>query len=602
VAYYTCVEETERGVGAEELRSHLSARLPEYMVPAAFVFLAELPLNPNGKVDRNALPAPELSGQLEQQYVAPRTATEEALARIWAEALGLEQVGIRDSFFELGGHSILAIAVISRANQAGLRFTLRDIIEHQTIGGLAAVLESGSAVQAEQGIITGVTALTPILRRFLETWSEHLADGITLYSLECRDHISSNLLREAIRQLIIHHDALRLKLSQAGSDWRQWITGIDQIDGDALLLDIDLSDRSPSERERDVKHTEELLASMVDVSNPPLIRAAIYDYGQGQPQELLIAIHHWVNDPVSFEILLEDLQTAYQQLARGQEVRLPAKTTSFKSWAEELVNYGKSELVKLEAAFWRDQLSRKAGRIPIKSPVKSPAVGHPSEAYKPNVNSLTRKETQTLLQATLPALRAHLDEVLLTALAGALVNQLGIHSFHVELLHHGREHSFLNVDVSRTVGWFSNEIPLLLDVGSARSLREMVETVKEQARGIPNHGIGYGVLRYLNRDGALLALPSPNIRLNNQGNFGDGGRQKLFQLNRGTFRGESSSGFHEQLIGIIVDFREDCLTLQWGYDRRVYEEEDVRNLAENVMTQIRSLIALTASASKTRAK
>jgi non-ribosomal peptide synthase protein (TIGR01720 family) len=437
--------------------------------------------------------------------------------------------------------------------------------------------------------------LTPILRRFLETWSEHLADSITLYFLECRDHISSNLLREAIRQLIIHHDALRLKLSQVGSDWRQWITGIDQIDGDALLLDIDLSDCSPSERERGIKQTEELLASMVDVSNPPLIRAALCDYGQGQSQELLIAIHHWVNDPVSFEILLEDLQTAYQQLARGQEVRLPAKTTSFKSWAEELVNYGKSDLVKLEAAFWRDQLSRKAGRLPI----KSPAVGHSREVYQLAVNSLTRKETQTLLQTTLPSLRAHLDEALLTALAGALVNQLGIDSFHIELLHHGREHSFRNVDVSRTVGWFSNEIPLLLDVGSARSLREMVETVKEQVRGIPNHGIGYGVLRYLNRDSTLLALPSPNIRLNNQGGFGEGARQKLFHVVRGTFRGEISSGFHEQLIGILVDFRADCLTLQWAYDRRVYEEEDVRNLAENVITQIRSLITLTTSASKT---
>jgi non-ribosomal peptide synthase protein (TIGR01720 family) len=190
--------------------------------------------------------------------------------------------------------------------------------------------------------------------------------------------------------------------------------------------------------------------------------------------------------------------------------------------------------------------------------------------------------------------------VLLTALAGALVNQLGIDSFQVELLHHGREHSFRNVDVSRTVGWFSNEIPLLLDVGSARNLSEMVETIKEQIRGIPNHGLGYGVLRHLNKDSTLRALPSPNLRLNNQGNYWEGTRQKLFQVFRGTFRAEFSNGLHEQLINILVDFRDDCLTLQWGYDRRVYEEEDVRTLAENVITQIRSLIALTASASKTR--
>jgi non-ribosomal peptide synthase protein (TIGR01720 family) len=301
-----------------------------------------------------------------------------------------------------------------------------------------------------------------------------------------------------------------------------------------------------------------------------------------------------MNDPISSNILLEDLQTAYQQLARGQEVRLPAKTTSFKSWAEELVNYGKSDLVESEAVFWRERLSRKAGRIPTKSPV----VGHSREVCH-TVNSLTRKETETLLRATLPALRARLDEALLTAIAGALVNQLGIDSFHIELMHHGREHSFRDVDVSRTVGWFSNEFPLLLDVGSARNLSEMVETVKEQVRGIPNHGLGYGVLRHLKRDSALLALPRPNLRLNNQGDFLEE-RPKLFQVIGVTFGGEL--GMHEQLINIKVVISKGCLTLEWIYDRRVYEEEDVRNLAENVTIQIRSLIALTTRASKTHAE
>ncbi len=587
VAYYTGVEEAGREVATEELRRHLSASLPEYMAPASFVFLAELPLNPNGKVDRKALPAPDLREQLEQQYVAPRTATEEALAHILAEALGLERVGIQDNFFELGGHSLIALAVTTRANQAGLRVTLREIFEHQTIAGLAAIVESGSTVQAEQGIIVGETTFTPILRKFLEIWSEHLADNITLYSLEFRDRISSELLREAIRHLIIHHDALRMTLSHDGSDWRQWITGIDQIDSEALLLNIDLSDRSPSEREREVKQTEELLMSMIDVSNSSLIRAALCDYGHGQSQELLMTIHHWMNDPISSNILLEDLQTAYQQLARGQEVRLPAKTTSFKRWAEEIENYRKSDLVELEAAFWRDQLSRKAGGLPIKSPVEGD-----SKELCYIVNSLTSNETQTLLQATVPTLRARLDEALLAALAGALVNQPGVDSFHVELMHHGREHSFRGVDVSRTVGWFSNEIPMLLDVGSARNLRQMVETVKEQVRGIPNHGIGYGVLRYLNRDSALLALPRPNLRLNNQGDLSNGERLTLFQVQRVTFMAEL--GVHEQLINITVFMNNGCLNLQWMYDRRVYEEEDVRNLAENVMTQIRSLIALTA--------
>ena len=589
VAY--CVGVERQTPEANELRRHLMTTLPEYMAPSAFVFLAELPLNPNGKLDVKALPMPDLNELIDRQYVAPRTPAEETLARIYAEVLELERVGIQDNFFELGGHSILALAVISRANQAGLRIAPRDIFEHQTIERLITVVESGSAIQAEQGIVSGETALTPILSSFLEKWSEKLADSVTLYWLKCRDQISSELLREAIRHLIIHHDALRLKLLRVGSEWRQWIMGIDQVDGETLLLNVDLSDRSSSERERDFKHTEELLVSMVNVSNPPLMRAALYDYGPGQSQELLIAIHHWANDPVSFKILLEDLQTAYEQLARNQDVRLPAKTTSFRNWAENLVNYGHSDLAESEAAYWRDLLSRKAVSLPI----KSPAMSAPSAAYQPITNSLTREETQTLLHGAVPALRAHLDEILLTALAGALVKHAGIEAFHIELMHHGRTHSFRNVDVSRTVGWFSTDIPLLLDVGSAGNLCEMTETVKEQVRGIPNHGIGYGVLRYLNRDSRLLTLPSPNIRLNNGGNFEQGVGDRLFQVIRGTFRAEFSDGLRDQLISIMAGFNAGCLTLEWFYDRRAYEDEDVRNLAENVITILRSLINLTAN-------
>src|SRR5262249_4694496 len=138
----------------------------------------------------------------------------------------------------------------------------------------------------------------------------------------------------------------------------QWTTGINQLDGATLLLAVALSDRSPSERGRDVRRVEELLVSMLDVSDPPLIRAALFDYGQEQSQELLIAIHHWANDPVSFGILLEDVQTAYEQLAEDKEVRLPAKTTSFKRWSEELVNYAQSGLAESESAYWVDVLNR----------------------------------------------------------------------------------------------------------------------------------------------------------------------------------------------------------------------------------------------------
>jgi non-ribosomal peptide synthase protein (TIGR01720 family) len=195
-----------------------------------------------------------------------------------------------------------------------------------------------------------------------------------------------------------------------------------------------------------------------------------------------------------------------------------------------------------------------------------------------------------LVHATLRQFRAHLDEVLLAALANALVNCTGIESFHVGLAHHGRSHSFPNVDVSRTVGWFSTEIPLLLDVASARSLSDMVDIVKRQVRSVPNNGIGYGVLRYINKESRLLNLPKPSIRLNNQGNFIEGIPQELFHVISVTSKMEYKKGIREGIMNIGANFRGDCLTTEWSYDRDAYGEEHVQILAENVTAALRLLI------------
>jgi hypothetical protein len=236
-------------------------------------------------------------------------------------------------------------------------------------------------------------------------------------------------------------------------------------------------------------------------------------------------MHHCAFDPVSIEILREDLKAAYEQLARGEDVRLHAKTTSLKSWSEELVRYGRSDAAQSEASYWREQLRRNAGRLPI----KPPAAGlQKPPGPLPIVTPLTEDETKILLQAAIPSFKATLDEILLAGLAHALLSQIGLGAFHVELLHHGRNHSFPNVDISRTVGWFSAEIPLLLDVTNAQSPNEIVEIVKEQVRGVPNRGIGYGVLRYMTRDSSLQGLPYPRIRFNNQGNFSQSSGEIIF--------------------------------------------------------------------------
>ncbi|MCC5666148.1 amino acid adenylation domain-containing protein [Nostoc sp. CHAB 5784] len=152
-----------------ELGGFLKSKLPNYMVPTAFVILETLPLTPNGKVDRKALPAPDTARpELDKELVAPRNSVEAKLTEIWAEVLGVEQVGILDNFFELGGDSILAIVVITKANKAGLQLTVKQLFQHQTVADLASVAVIKKVNQAEQGLITGLVSLTPIQFDFPE--------------------------------------------------------------------------------------------------------------------------------------------------------------------------------------------------------------------------------------------------------------------------------------------------------------------------------------------------------------------------------------------------------------------------------------------------
>src|SRR6185295_10479961 len=175
---------------AQELRAFVHARLPEYMVPSAFVALAAIPLTENGKVDRKALPAPDAARRAGgADYAPPASAAESLLARIWGELLGLDRVSVHDNFFELGGDSILSIQIISRAGQAGLHLTARQVFQHQTIAELAAVAESAPTVRAEQGAVTGAAPLTPVERWFFEQ------------ELPAAHHWNQSLLLEAIRPL-----------------------------------------------------------------------------------------------------------------------------------------------------------------------------------------------------------------------------------------------------------------------------------------------------------------------------------------------------------------------------------------------------------------
>ncbi|MGH9933381.1 MAG: amino acid adenylation domain-containing protein, partial [Pyrinomonadaceae bacterium] len=491
-----------------ELRAFLRKKLPDYMVPSAFVMLDAFPLTPSGKVDRQALPdfaqMPHENG-----YIGPRTPIEDLLVDVWARSLGVDKVGIHDNFFELGGDSILAIQIVAKANQSGIRITQRQIFRHQTIAELAEVTGTIQEAAAEQGYVSGKVPLTPIQCRFFERNLIHPHHFNQVFLFESERPLDSTLLGRAVGELMAHHDALRLRFVRTGTRWQQFNTPPDES---VPLTFVDLSALPDLEQEAAVEIWSEELQASLNLADGPIVRVGLFDLGPQKPNRLLIIIHHLVVDIVSWPVILEDLSEAYRQLSRGDRVRLPAKTTSFKRWAELLVERSQSAELDREG-YWLDQRG-----VETSLPVDHAAGENDQESARTITVELDEEETGWLLRDAPKAYRTQVSDILLTALATAFANWTGDNRLLLDLEAHGREEGATEgVDLSRTVGWFTSLYPVVLTVEGEDG--EALKGVKEKLRKIPGAGgEGYGLLRYLSgrRDvmEKMSALPQAEVSFN----------------------------------------------------------------------------------------
>lgn len=592
VAYVVSNVETHNSASlqnlkSDELRSFLKQKLPEYMLPANFLQLKALPLTANGKVDRRSLPAPDTIKPEAATFVAPHTSVEKALTQIWSQILGIEQVGIHDNFFTLGGDSILSIQAIAKANQVGLRLTPKQIFEHQTIAQLAAIADTTPQIEFEQGLVTGSVPLTPIQHSFFEQnlpephhWNQSLL-------LELRQTLDPKLLQQAVQHLLEHHDALRLRFQPEANGWQAINAGSDK---EAPFTWLDLSSISEEKQKAVIEATSTQLQASLNLSNGPLMRVVLFNLGHNLPSRLLLVIHHLAVDGVSWRILLADLQTALEQLSRGEAIHLPPKTTSFKQWAELLQEHGRTKALHSELDYWRSQQRQ------ISLPVDYPGGANTIATARTVSVFLSEVKTQALLQEVPAAYQTQVNDVLLTALAQAFAGWTGQQLLLVNLEGHGREEIFPNMDLSRTVGWFTTLFPVLLNLGSADSPEDALKAIKEQLRHIPNRGIGYGVLRYLSGAHALAeslaAMPQAEICFNYLGQFDQALPQSswlsLAPEPSGSTRSPLASRRHLlDLNGYVTGGQ---LRLDWTYSTLVHKEATVSRLAEEFINALRELI------------
>ncbi|WP_156727241.1 non-ribosomal peptide synthetase, partial [Streptomyces apocyni] len=602
------VPDGDHAPDVSELRAHLATTLPEYMIPAAFVTLTTLPLTPNSKLDRKALPAPEYTTTPGRE---PRTPQEKLLADLFAETLGLPTINIDDSFFQLGGDSIVSIQLVSRARKAGLVFTPREVFEHRTVAALAAVATSAEAAVVEDpdaGL--GDVRLTPIMH-----WLRELGTPVDQFAQVALVLVPAALgedrLTSALQAVLDHHDALRARLVRGDGDaWslevpeRGSVRAADCVER-VVVKGLDES----ALRDTMSAHARAAHAALAPESGA-MVRAVWFDAGPDTPGKLLLVVHHLVVDGVSWRILLPDLATAWEAGATGQQAALEPVGTSFRTWARELDALALREERVAELALWTRTLD--VADPPLAHRALDPARDTTGTARTLTL-TLDEEATQALLTSVPAAFHAGINDVLLTGLALAVGQWRRTRgsdaagSLLVDLEGHGREDVLPGIDLSRTVGWFTSAHPLRLDLGAldiAQALSggpaagEALKQVKEQLRAVPDHGLGYGLLRYLNPETRerLAGLAKPQIGFNYLGRFP--GAADTDALWMAVPTGDLDTGdpgmalTHGLTLNALTQDHPEGprLAATWTWAAGLFPEAEVRELAEAWFRALRALV------------
>ena len=581
IAYYASGHE----LGLEALRVHMKLYLPEYMVPAAFVRLDALPLTANGKVDRRALPAPNVShASRKDTYVAPRTQAEQTLARIWGEVLGTEAPGVHDNFFELGGDSILSIQVITRARQAGLAITPRELFQSPTVAELAAIAPLAVSTPTHIEAASGEVALTPIQRWFFEQPLKNRNFWNQTFLFNVPPEINVDRLEQALAAAVAHHDAFRLRFEQTSSGWRQTYVA------DASQVKIVRADHvfTPAE----ILDAAGRLQGSLNIEEGPLLAAMYFSMGPEKPGRLLLTVHHLAIDGVSWRPILEDVEHAYWALQESKQIAFSPGTASYKAWSAALGEYAKRPEVHAQVDFWRTVPNAPSAELPLDYPA-----GPNSEGSTECVTaSLTAEQTELLLRQVPATYHSQINDLLLTALAASFAPWTGRESLLVDLEGHGRE-DIGPIDVSRTIGWFTSIYPVRLSLKSGAQMDASLQSIKKQLRQIPEKGIGYGLLR-----DQMANLPRAEVLFNYLGQFDQvvaGSRLFSFAAEQvGLWHHPNGKRTH--LIEVLARIAGGKLEVQFNFSCNLHSRSTLEQIADRYLAALEVLINRSSAADAQR--
>lgn len=563
-----------------EIRRHLKRYLPEYMLPSEYIEVDKIPLTDNNKVDIVALSKRDTKLSTGNVFIEPQRETEKLVAEVWKKVLKIEQISVTDNFFELGGDSITAVHVKSLLGK--YKLNLKDIFQYPTISEISKRLVLNSRNISQEPVI-GKIPLTPIQQDFFAQRykdSNYWNQANILFSPE---NFDKNIVLNAFKTLIAHHDALRIIFKDINGEKIQIIKDINEIQLRVYSYEIGNKDIK-----KVIEKHAESLQQTINLETGPLFNLSIFKTDSGE--YLLIIIHHLIIDAVSWRILLEDFKEAYNSLIVNKEIHLPPKTNSYLEWSKYLRRYVNEHVIKNQYKYWREIAKNNIPKLPKD-------FNGENNQKDMHVVSITfsAKETGLINQFVSQYYNTNMQDILLSALIFAIKEWSGNNQILLSLEGHGRNVSSNEIDISRTVGWFTTIYPIFFKLQTVNEpYTQMIQT-KEVLDKVPEFGMGYQVLRYLSGNNQIrqsLEI-NPEISFNYYGRIDDINENKgNISLSSITLKNTRSGNSKRRYIfDFISKIERGNLLISIGYSSKQYKPDTIHTILNIFKRNIINLVS-----------
>lgn len=558
------------------IRRELEKILPQYMIPVHMMQIDKIYYNANGKLDKNQFP--DIVIPKTEETKAPSGKKEMHLLQIMEQIIGMENISMEDDFFELGGDSIKAIRIVTKFREAGYEITVREILSKHTIGDVIwAAKEKNVVVPDSMEQITGNIPLTPIIREYMD-WDMKYPEYFNQANMikVKNTQYSEETLIDTMNILCEQHDMLRSVFCNRSLTVLPY-----EKNKNFNISYYDICNLQENNKRQYVNSICTKIHKSMNLKEGPLVKLGVFK--DLQYTHIMICVHHLVIDGVSWRILLDDFDYIYEKRAAGEKNEVRTKTASYRDWVEALESYGNSFDIESQIKYWNQIVENIEVIVPNQD-------AYFEESIIDTISvSLDRDRTAWLRMDTQKAYNTEMNEILLAGLVGAVSKVTDKNKISISMEGHGREELNIPMQIDRTVGWFTNIYPLTFDTFAGNISQTIIHT-KETIRKVPKKGIGYGIIKYMRKE--LIEHECPTLCFNYLGDF-DAERMNHNIFVSSEYTCGRSISEHNRLsndISINCFISDGTLIVDFSYDKKLYKEEFIFELAKNYLDYLDDII------------